>query len=69
MIVNNRVDVHAAAWRASRRTRGFVGDFGTPEQEIPATGMPGVDWETCMTMNDHWGFNARRHRTGSRRAR
>src|SRR5262249_49491944 len=25
---------------------------------IPATGMPGVDWETCMTMNDHWGFNA-----------
>jgi alpha-L-fucosidase len=36
---------------------GFAGDYGTPEQEIPATGLPGVDWETCMTMNTHWGFN------------
>jgi alpha-L-fucosidase len=35
----------------------FGGDFGTPEQQIPATGLPGVDWETCMTMNDHWGYN------------
>ena len=33
------------------------GDFTTPEQHIPATGMPGVDWETCMTMNTTWGFN------------
>jgi len=33
------------------------GDFGTPEQQIPATGLPDVDWETCMTMNDHWGYN------------
>jgi len=31
--------------------------FGTPEQEIPSTGIPGVSWETCMTMNDHWGYN------------
>jgi alpha-L-fucosidase len=35
----------------------FCGDFGTPEQEIPLTGLPGIDWESCMTMNDHWGFN------------
>jgi alpha-L-fucosidase len=35
----------------------FGGDFGTPEQQIPATGLIGVDWETCMTMNDHWGYN------------
>jgi alpha-L-fucosidase len=35
-----------------------VGDYGTPEQEIPATGFgPGVYWESCMTMNDHWGYN------------
>ena len=34
-----------------------VGDYGTPEQEIPASGLPGVDWESCMTMNDHWGYN------------
>jgi alpha-L-fucosidase len=32
------------------------GDITTPEQYIPATGIPGRDWETCMTMNDTWGF-------------
>ena len=37
---------------------GFPGDTGTPEQEIPATGSPGRDWETCMTMNDTWGFKS-----------
>lgn len=35
----------------------YYGDFGTPEQEIPLTGLPGVDWESCMTVNDHWGYN------------
>jgi alpha-L-fucosidase len=35
-----------------------VGDYGTPEQQIPPSGFgPGVDWETCMTMNNHWGYN------------
>ncbi|MBM3477006.1 MAG: hypothetical protein FJX75_27365, partial [Armatimonadetes bacterium] len=29
-----------------------------PEQEIPATGIPGRDWETCMTMNDTWGYKS-----------
>lgn len=33
------------------------GDFVTPENHIPATGLPGVDWETCMTMNTTWGFS------------
>jgi alpha-L-fucosidase len=36
-------------------------DFSTPEQEIPATGIPGRDWETCMTMNDTWGFKKDDH--------
>jgi alpha-L-fucosidase len=35
---------------------GFNGDTETPEQYVPATGYPGRDWETCMTMNDTWGF-------------
>jgi len=35
-----------------------AGDYGTPEQEIPPTGFgSGVDWESCMTMNNHWGYN------------
>lgn len=33
------------------------GDFTTPEQHIPATGMPGVDWESCMTLNGTWGYS------------
>ena len=37
---------------------GYSGDFGTPEQEIPSTGQPGVDWESCMTMNDTWGYRS-----------
>ena len=38
----------------------FAGDFGTPEQEIPDTGVDS-DWESCMTMNDTWGFKAKDH--------
>jgi alpha-L-fucosidase len=35
---------------------GLPLDFDTPEQYIPPTGIPGRDWETCMTINDTWGF-------------
>lgn len=58
MIVNNRVDVHRGGMGGFSGSAEAVGDFATPEQEIPATGMPGVDWESCMTMNRHWGWNA-----------
>ena len=34
----------------------FKCDTETPEQFIPAGGFPGRDWETCMTMNNTWGF-------------
>lgn len=37
---------------------GIEGDLQTPEQYIPATGIPGKNWEACMTMNDTWGFKA-----------
>ncbi len=37
---------------------GVPGDTETPEQFIPATGFKGRDWETCMTMNDTWGFKS-----------
>jgi alpha-L-fucosidase len=36
------------------------GDLFTPEQYIPATGISGL-WETCMTMNDTWGFKKKDH--------
>lgn len=32
-------------------------DYATPEQFIPANALPaGRLWETCMTMNDTWGY-------------
>jgi alpha-L-fucosidase len=32
------------------------GDFETPEQFIPAQ-PPACRWETCMTINESWGYN------------
>ncbi|MBQ2380007.1 MAG: alpha-L-fucosidase [Akkermansia sp.] len=33
------------------------GDYTTPEKRIPAKGYPGIDWESCMTVGDKWGYN------------
>jgi alpha-L-fucosidase len=55
IIINNRVDKGGGQFGMTKP--GYDGDYGTPEQEIPPTGQPGVDWETCMTMNEHWGYN------------
>lgn len=37
---------------------GYSGDFETPEQHIPPQGYPGEHWETCMTINDTWGYKS-----------
>ncbi|MBU0640333.1 MAG: alpha-L-fucosidase [Planctomycetes bacterium] len=57
VIVNNRVDKGRSGMAGMTKDQRFAGDFGTPEQEVPATGFPGVDWESCITMNRHWGYN------------
>jgi len=56
VIVNNRVE----GWSPVPITEP-LGDFRTPEQEVPATGWPGVDWESCITMNRNWGYNSHDH--------
>ena len=57
LIINNRVGKCRKGMEGlNQEGRQCVGDFGTPEQQIPASGLPGVDWESCMTMNDTWGF-------------
>lgn len=58
IIANNRVDKGRSGMAGLTKEGGFTGDFGTPEQEIPAMGLPGVDWESCMTMNGNWGYNS-----------
>jgi alpha-L-fucosidase len=58
IIINNRVGKARAGMAGMDKGEERVGDYGTPEQEIPPTGFgPGVDWESCMTMNEHWGYN------------
>ncbi len=56
VIVNNRLE----GWSQAPIT-DHLGDFSTPEQTVPATGLPGVDWESCITMNRNWGYNAHDH--------
>jgi len=58
VIVNNRVGNYRKGMGGLNKKGKSAGDFGTPEQEVPANGLPGVDWETCMTMNDTWGYKA-----------
>jgi alpha-L-fucosidase len=55
VLVNNRVAPNRAGMEDARI--GAIGDFGTPEQNIPDKGLPGVDWESCITMNGNWGYN------------
>jgi alpha-L-fucosidase len=43
-----------------------AGDYETPEQFIPPK-PPDGPWETCMTMNESWGFNPRDKRYKSSR--
>jgi len=61
ILINNRID------GAGAPKGGGLGDFGTPEQNIPATGTPGTDWESCITTNDNWGFKAADHNWKSSR--
>ena len=57
IIINNRVDKGRGGMAGMTSEGDYAGDFGTPEQEIPETGLHGVDWESCMTMNNNWGYN------------
>ena len=55
LIINNRVGKGRAGMQGMNLYKNAAGDFGTPEQEI-LEGTSDTDWESCMTMNDSWGF-------------
>jgi alpha-L-fucosidase len=44
------------------KTPVFYGDYCTPEISLPnqqpVISDKSCDWETCMTMNENWGYNA-----------
>lgn len=60
MIINNRVGKGRMGMQGMNRDPDYAGDFGTPEQEILGTSST-FDWESCMTMNNTWGFKKNDH--------
>ena len=48
-------DQYPAMITNNRLYRSWPGDFSTPEQHVPPTGLD-YDWEVCMTMNTSWGY-------------
>ncbi|QGY45224.1 glycosyl hydrolase [Maribellus comscasis] len=49
------VDKYPEMLTNNRLYRPWPGDFSTPEQHVPPTGLD-YDWEVCMTMNTSWGY-------------
>ncbi len=60
LIINNRIGKGRKGMNGMNAYEDAAGDFGTPEQEILA-GTSEYDWESCMTMNDTWGFKTNDH--------
>lgn len=68
VVVNNRLEVSGEGFGslAACAPTPFHGDFVSPEQIVPpdglrdARGRPLV-WESCVTMNNHWGYCAQDH--------
>jgi alpha-L-fucosidase len=54
-VLQNEVDKYPNLITNNRLYRPWPGDFSTPEQHVPPTGLD-YDWEVCMTMNTSWGY-------------
>lgn len=62
LIINNRIDKGRQGMQGMNAEDKFLGDYGTPEQEIPPQGFPDNRlWETCMTLNNTWGYARNDH--------
>lgn len=54
-VLQNEVNKYPNLITNNRLYRPWPGDFSTPEQHVPPTGLD-YDWEVCMTMNTSWGY-------------
>lgn len=54
-VLQNEVNKYPDLITNNRLYRPWPGDFTTPEQHVPPTGLD-YDWEVCMTMNTSWGY-------------
>ncbi|MDD3334060.1 MAG: alpha-L-fucosidase [Eubacteriales bacterium] len=65
MLIDNRLEGSGSS-RGSIVTanpKPYAGDFTSPEQMVPPDGCLNdlgepIPWESCMTLNDHWGYFA-----------
>lgn len=65
IILNSRLE-QSAGNSLKGRAYGGYGDFETPEQGIPEAGLKDlygqpIPWETCLTLNNNWGYAASDH--------
>lgn len=65
VIIDNRLEVSGEGFGslATANPTPYHGDFVSPEQIIPPNGIRDemgnpMIWEACVTMNNHWGYNA-----------
>lgn len=63
VLIDNRLEVSGEGFGSliSNNPSEYAGDFVSPEQIIPPSGIRNVDndpvvWESCITMNNSWGF-------------
>lgn len=66
VIIDNRLEVSGEGFGsiATDNPTVYSGDFVSPEQIIPPTGLTKengepIMWEACITMNDNWGYNCK----------
>jgi len=64
IIINNRLQASGEGVIGQRNF--FYGDFETPEQGVPEQDMKDefgnpLRWETCLTLNNNWGFAQHDH--------
>jgi len=55
IISNNRLDMN---YESNVIESVEMGDYDTPEKVIPVIPLTDRNWESCMTMNEHWIYNA-----------
>lgn len=65
IIIDSRLEVNPGVLTTGRDFSGY-GDFETPEQGIPDAGLVDrygqpIPWETCLTLNNNWGYHATDH--------
>ena len=66
VLMDNRLEVSGEGFGslATQNPSEYSGDFVSPEQIIPPEGVVDdmdkpVVWESCITMNNNWGYNSR----------